>query len=229
MSPDGVVVLDVREGEERLHEGTVPGSLHVPRGRLELEEEGLDTRLPPGRTVVVVCADGRRAALAAATLSDLGSPRVVVLSGGFAAWVAAGGPVERFGRGAEHGAIEGLGGAFFKATDPGALIRWYGEALGLEVDTAYNCATFDWRFADSERAGSTVFSIFPSTTEYFGSSDQAFMVNLRVRDLDAVLDGVRAHGGVVAGGPDDSDYGRFAWVVDPEGNRVELWEAPSGV
>ena len=113
----------------------------------------------------------------------------------------------------------GIGGLFIRSKDPAALARWYREALG--IDTYSEEQDGVWR----QEAGPTVWSPFPLDTTYFGRADQGFMVNLRVRDLDAMLDQVRALGATVI---DDvqamEGIGRFGWVEDPEGNRIELWE-----
>jgi len=118
----------------------------------------------------------------------------------------------------------GVGGVFFRAADPEALHRWYEQHLGLrrDGDTAVVL-----RWADDSASGSTVFAIFPHDTDYFGKNGQSFMVNFRVNDLDALLARLAADGVDVDPHREDQPYGRFAWIVDPEGNRVELWEPPA--
>ena len=114
----------------------------------------------------------------------------------------------------EH--VLGIGGYFMRCGDPAALSSWYRDCLGLDTDD--NGA---WRQAD----GDTVFATFPSDTDYFGSETQRTMLNFRVRDLDAMLTQLRAKGADVAEETQDLDgVGRFGWVTDPEGNRVELWQ-----
>jgi predicted enzyme related to lactoylglutathione lyase len=120
--------------------------------------------------------------------------------------------------------VTGIGGIFFRAQDPDALKTWYDSRLGI-ISEPDDGAMFHWRQdEDPEKPGLTVWSIFHVETDYFGPGDQTFMINYRVDDLDALLESLRAAGVEVAGGIDEYPYGRFAWIVDPEGNRVELWE-----
>jgi predicted enzyme related to lactoylglutathione lyase len=114
----------------------------------------------------------------------------------------------------EH--VTGIGGYFMRAADPSALSAWYRDCLGLEAgDNGL------WHQA----AGPTVFATFESGTDYFGSAAQQVMLNFRVRDLDAMLAQLRAKGANVAEQTQDMEgVGRFGWVTDPEGNRVELWQ-----
>ena len=103
-----------------------------------------------------------------------------------------------------------------RAADPTALAVWYRDCLGLDTDE-----NGLWRQGN----GPTVFAPFESDTDYFGSRDQQTMINFRVRDLDAMLAQFRAKGADVADETQDmGGVGRFGWVTDPEGNRVELWE-----
>lgn len=113
----------------------------------------------------------------------------------------------------------GIGGVFFRAKDPAGLLRWYGDTLGLPVDAYGSSAQFT-----EPVGGSAVFATFTADTDYFGPTGQAFMVNLRVDDLDGCLQAVAAAGGTVDPKTIEEPYGRFGWVSDPEGNRVELWE-----
>lgn len=112
--------------------------------------------------------------------------------------------------------VLGIGGYFLRADDPAALGAWYRDCLGLDVD-----GNGLWR----QEEGPTVFAAFESGTDYFGSRAQQVMLNFRVRDLDAMLAQLRAKGADVADGTQDMPgVGRFAWVTDPEGNRLELWQ-----
>jgi predicted enzyme related to lactoylglutathione lyase len=112
--------------------------------------------------------------------------------------------------------VLGIGGYFLRAADPAALGAWYREALGLDADEHGL-----WQ----PDAGPTVFATFEADTEYFGSRAQQTMVNFRVRDLDAMLAQLRAKGADVVDETQDMEgVGRFGWVVDPEGNRIELWQ-----
>jgi predicted enzyme related to lactoylglutathione lyase len=113
----------------------------------------------------------------------------------------------------------GIGGLFIRSKDPARLARWYREALG--IDTYSEEQDGVWR----QEAGPTVWSPFPQDTEYFGRPEQGFMVNLRVRDLDAMLAQLRGLGTVVIDDVQEMDgIGRFGWVEDPDGNRIELWQ-----
>jgi predicted enzyme related to lactoylglutathione lyase len=114
----------------------------------------------------------------------------------------------------EH--VLGIGGHFLRAKDPAALSAWYRDRLGLDADE-----NGLWR----QEPGPTVFAAFDSDTDYFGSRAQQVMLNFRVRDLDAMLAQLRAQGADVAGEIQEMDgVGRFGWVTDPEGNRIELWQ-----
>jgi predicted enzyme related to lactoylglutathione lyase len=116
--------------------------------------------------------------------------------------------------------VAGVGGIFFKAKDPQALADWYREHLGIPVEAKQTYATFKSLGPDEM----TVWSTFPADTKYFGPGTSPFMVNYRVRDLDAMLAQLRAAGAKVDDRVDDYDYGRFGWATDPEGNRFELWQ-----
>ena len=116
----------------------------------------------------------------------------------------------------------GLGGLFLRAVDPDKLHAWYEEHLGIKR-TEDGAFAF---FSEGPRE-MTVFAFFPKDTKYFGSRDQQAMFNLRVDDLDAVLEKLRTAGAIIDPKREDHDYGRFAWFSDPEGNRVELWQ-PAG-
>jgi len=116
----------------------------------------------------------------------------------------------------------GFGGVFFKSQDPKALAAWYAEHLGIpRTDDGYLL------FDGPESAGMTVFSQFPADTKYFGEGPQTFMLNFRVDNLEALLEQLAAAGVRIDPKRQDDGYGPFAWIWDPEGNRVELWE-PKG-
>jgi predicted enzyme related to lactoylglutathione lyase len=111
--------------------------------------------------------------------------------------------------------VLGIGGHFLRASDPAALSAWYRDCLGLDADEQGL-----WQQA----AGPTVFAAFDSGSDYF-PRDQQVMLNFRVGDLDAMLAQLRGKGADVAGEPQEMDgVGRFGWVTDPEGNRIELWQ-----
>ncbi len=116
--------------------------------------------------------------------------------------------------------VLGFGGLFFRAQDPKAMAIWYRDMLGIDlVPTDYD--TPGWQ----QQAGPTVFAPFEKTTEYFGDADKQFMLNFRVADLDAMIGQLEAAGIEVRRDP-DSPYpnGSFAWLNDPEGNPIELWQ-----
>lgn len=117
--------------------------------------------------------------------------------------------------------VTGIGGVFIKARDPEALREWYRKHLGLNLES-WGGAVFP--SSASEPGAVTVWAIFPATSEYFAPSTSAFMINYRVSDLASVLDALRSEGCAVDDRTEQSEQGRFGWVMDPEGNRVELWE-----
>lgn len=123
--------------------------------------------------------------------------------------------------------VTGIGGVFFKARDPKALQEWYRKHLGIDVQD-WGGTAFRWNEPEPEPDGMTVWTIFPGTTEYFNPSTAPFMINYRVPDLMALLDVLRSEGCTVDDKTDSSEYGKFGWVMDPEGNRIELWEPPPG-
>lgn len=119
--------------------------------------------------------------------------------------------------------VTGIGGVFFKVDDPDESRAWYRRHLGL--DGGGTGVNFLWReWHDPKVQGFTVWSVFPRETDYFGASDQDFMINYRVRDLDALLTKLQAQGIQQVKPLAEYSYGRFAWIVDGDGNRVELWE-----
>jgi predicted enzyme related to lactoylglutathione lyase len=125
--------------------------------------------------------------------------------------------------------VTGIGGVFFKAEHPAKLYEWYEQHLGIQREPHGGGASFRWREAEAPgREGMTVWSLFPTDTKYFEPSRSPFMINYRVDDLDALLEALRAEGVEVDPHREDYDYGRFAWIMDPEGNRIELWEPPKG-
>jgi predicted enzyme related to lactoylglutathione lyase len=112
--------------------------------------------------------------------------------------------------------VLGIGGYFMRAADPAALGAWYRECLGLDAD-----GSGLWQQGD----GPTVFATFEPDTDYLGPPSQQAMINFRVRDLEAMLAQLRAKGAEVAAETQEMDgVGRFGWVTDPEGNRIELWQ-----
>ncbi|MCH7342564.1 VOC family protein [Pelomonas sp. CA6] len=124
--------------------------------------------------------------------------------------------------------VTGIGGIFFQAKDPVALRAWYQRHLGIDVQ-AWGGAAFRWADeAGSPTGGSTIWSIGATDGQPFAPGRASFMVNYRVDDLAALLQALRDEGCEVLDKTDDSDYGKFGWVLDPEGNKVELWQPPAG-
>lgn len=125
--------------------------------------------------------------------------------------------------------VTGLGGIFFKAKDGPKLREWYRVHFGLNIHPSYGGTSFRWREDDDpNKLGETVWSIFDADTKYLEPSTASFMLNYRVADLDAVLEQLRAEGVWIDDKREDSEYGRFAWILDGEGNRIELWQPPAG-
>ncbi len=124
--------------------------------------------------------------------------------------------------------VTGIGGIFFKSKDPKALGDWYKTHLGIDV-ADWGGAAFRWAGPDNPTGiGTTIWSPFKDDTAYFAPSTAPFMINYRVEDLDGVLSALRAEGVKVEDKVEESEYGKFGWVVDPEGNKLELWEPPAG-
>ena len=117
--------------------------------------------------------------------------------------------------------VIGIGGVFLKARNPDSLRAWYRDHLGFDLQP-WGGVTFPCDRPD----GVTVWSLFPDTPECFAPSKASMMVNYVVEDLHAVLAALRAEGCDVDAKVDESEYGKFGWVMDPEGNRVELWQPP---
>ncbi len=113
---------------------------------------------------------------------------------------------------------------FFKASDPKALASWYERVLGVPLES-WGGAIFRWKaLGDGPPGAVTVWSAFSADTKYFAPSEKPFMINFVVDDLDAMLAQARAAGAQVDDKVMDEDNGRFGWLLDPDGNRVELWE-----
>jgi predicted enzyme related to lactoylglutathione lyase len=116
----------------------------------------------------------------------------------------------------------GVGGVFLRAKDPTALVRWYTEVLGLKRDEA------GYTVLRSTGGETLTWAVFPGDTDYFGSKEQAVMVNYRVDDLDRMLLQLRTAGVAVDDHVEEHEFGRFGWAFDPEGNRLELWQPSPG-
>ena len=114
--------------------------------------------------------------------------------------------------------VTGLGGLFYKVADPDRTRAWYQETLGIGSEWG---AMFPFKGDDAE--GYSLFSPFKAETDYFEPSDKPFMVNLRVDDLDAMVSSLEGKGVEILGRQDE-EYGRFAWIIDPDGLKIELWQ-----
>jgi predicted enzyme related to lactoylglutathione lyase len=120
--------------------------------------------------------------------------------------------------------IMGIGGIFFKAKDPKKLAAWYDQILGFQFgDSSYT--SLEPIDAKSKNiSGQTVFSFFKESSDYFKPSGKEFMINLRVEDLKSFVAQLENAGIPLVGKLEDTDYGLFAWIMDPEGNKIELWQ-----
>lgn len=124
--------------------------------------------------------------------------------------------------------VTGIGGIFFNAREPVALRAWYKRHLGIDVQD-WGGTAFRWADADGRpHGGMTIWSIGAADSGYFAPSTAPFMVNYRVADLHALVQLLREEGCEVLPKVEASEFGKFAWVMDPEGNKVELWEPPAG-
>jgi predicted enzyme related to lactoylglutathione lyase len=124
--------------------------------------------------------------------------------------------------------VTGIGGIFFKAKDALSLRAWYKRHLGIDVQV-WGGAAFDWTDAEGKPvAGTTSWLIDPQESNHFAPSSAPFMVNYRVEDLHALVKVLKEEGCNVLEKIDESEFGKFAWVIDPEGNKVELWQPPQG-
>ena len=211
-------LVDVREDREWMASHAA-GAVHIARGVLERDIE----RLVPDKstTLYLYCGGGFRSALAVDSLQQMGYSNVTSIAGGWRAWEAAGAPVDKPDT---PSPVTGIGGIFFRSPDPAKLKAWYGEHLGIKSESWG--AQFPFREHNSPTTeGFVAWSVSPNDTTYFGESGQQFMINYRVRGLDALLEDLRAKGVHVDDRRDEESFGKFAWITDGDGNRVELWEA----
>lgn len=119
--------------------------------------------------------------------------------------------------------VTGIGGVFFKCKDPQKVRDWYKENLGLNTNE-YG-ATFEWTDAeDPSKKGATQWSPFAENTKYFEPSKAAFMINYRVENLEAMVEAMKANGITILDSIETYEYGKFVHILDPEGNKIELWE-----
>ena len=120
--------------------------------------------------------------------------------------------------------VTGIGGVFFKSKGDGkALAAWYQKHLGLSLE-GFGGAILRWPDDKADDGGLTVWHVASAGSKWFSPSESAFMINYRVDDLVALLEQLRADGVEIVGGPESHENGKFAWILDPDGNKVELWE-----
>ncbi|MEX0733595.1 MAG: hypothetical protein WD944_12330 [Steroidobacteraceae bacterium] len=124
--------------------------------------------------------------------------------------------------------VTGIGGIFFKARVPLTLRAWYQKHLDIDVQE-WGGSAFKWTDSEGKPfAGTTIWNIGDATGDYYAPSKASFMVNYRVADLHGLVKTLKSEGCNVLEKIDESEYGKFAWVMDPEGKKVELWEPPPG-
>lgn len=119
--------------------------------------------------------------------------------------------------------VTGIGGILFKCKDPKAVNEWYKTHLGFET-TPYG-TSFEWMDKDNpEKKGTTVWNPFKQETNYFEPSEKEFMINYRVENLEALVEQLKNEGVTIVDKMETYDYGKFIHIMDPEGNKIELWE-----
>ena|SRR5438876_10318369 len=120
--------------------------------------------------------------------------------------------------------VTGIGGVFFKSTkDKDALTAWYRDNLGLNLES-WGGAILKWPDDPSSDSGLTTWMLAAPDSKWFAPSESSFMINYRVDDLDGLLSQLQDAGVTIVGGPESHENGKFAWIMDPDGNKVELWE-----
>ena len=124
--------------------------------------------------------------------------------------------------------VTGIGGIFFKSANPARLRDWYTKHLGIDIEE-WGGTAFRWAGPHNpDGHGTTVWNIFDASSKYYDPSTAPFMVNYRVENVHALVAALREEGCQVVGNVDESEYGKFGWVMDPDGNKIELWEPPQG-
>lgn len=121
--------------------------------------------------------------------------------------------------------IVGIGGIFFKSEDNQKLNNWYRKNLGIESESWG--AVFPWKRVENDEETYTAWSTFKKETTYLEPSQKDFMINYQVHDLDELLEDLSKEGIEVVKEKEESEFGKFAWIMDPEGNKIELWEPPT--
>ena len=120
--------------------------------------------------------------------------------------------------------IIGIGGIFFKSKDPKALASWYQQYLGINFGDGMYVSLAPHAINDKNNSGQFVFSFFKENSDYFRPSDKQFMINFRVEDLKSFAAQLVSQNIQLIGEIEEYDYGLFAWIMDPDGNKIELWE-----
>ena len=121
--------------------------------------------------------------------------------------------------------VTGLGGIFFKAKDNKKMYEWYKNHLGIQSESWGG--QFKWKDPETEKLSYTAWSIFKDDTEYMNPSRKEVMINYRVDNLEQLFAVLEEEGVTIIGEPQISEYGKFGWIMDPEGNKIELWEPPT--
>ena len=121
--------------------------------------------------------------------------------------------------------VTGLGGVFFKAKDNKKMYEWYKNHLGIESESWGG--QFKWKDVETGKLSYTAWSIFKDDTKYLNPSKKELMINYRVDNLEELLAVLEKEGVIIIGEPEISEYGKFGWILDPEGNKIELWEPPA--
>jgi len=121
--------------------------------------------------------------------------------------------------------VTGIGGVFIKAKDPKAMYAWYEKHLGLAQNPEAHSVMFSWKDPKTGEDGQTIWSLFKESSKYFDPSTSQVMINYRVADMDSLLKALESEGVKVLD-RQDAEYGHFAWIMDPEGNKIELWQPP---
>ncbi|MCB9592767.1 MAG: VOC family protein [Sandaracinaceae bacterium] len=119
--------------------------------------------------------------------------------------------------------VTGIGGVFFKSRDPKALAKWYAEHLGLAAQP-WGGAILEWSEDPGPDKGVSVWHVAAADTDWFAPSESSFMINYRVDDLDEMIEQLAKAGVALHKGPETHENGKFAWILDPDGNKVELWQ-----
>lgn len=127
----------------------------------------------------------------------------------------------------KQGKVIGVGGIFFKSANPEKLKKWYGEHLGLPIDE-YGAMFVSKKEEAPDEPVYLQWSVFPAGTDYMNPSEKDFMINYRVEHIEALVESLKAAGVTVVDSIEKYEYGKFVHIMDPDGNKIELWEPPAG-